>query len=210
MGNNALTKLTIGAISLGCAKNRIDTEEFLGHLDIRGYTITPYLEQADIITVNTCAFISEARSESLETIKDVSQYKKSGKCHLLVVVGCLPQKNHRHLLREIPEIDLLIGVHSYGRIGQLLELAINNKVQMASFNAPPSKYSSLGDRFLTSPGYSVFMKIAEGCNNRCNYCIIPGIRGPYRSRPIQSIIEEAEMLVGKGTREINLVAQDTN
>lgn len=201
--------MSVGVISLGCAKNRIDTEEFLGLLSRKGYNITADTATAEIIIINTCAFISDARDESLETIREAAELKRCGSCRLLVVTGCLPQKYHRQLLSRMPEIDLLTGVHGYEHLGKLLEKALKNKVRLASFKKPPAKYRSVGERMLTLPGHSAYLKISEGCNNRCHYCIIPGIRGPYRSRPLDSIIKEAKELVIKGTREINLVAQDT-
>ncbi len=202
-------KLTIGVITLGCHKNRIDIEEVLGKFKKHGYFISSRLEESEIIIVNTCAFIEEARLESIYTLQETVKYKNQGKCRILIATGCMPQK-YSHLLRnKVPEIDILVGVHSYDYIIKLLNAALKNKARPALLKPPPNEYRSWGERVLTLPEYSAYLKIAEGCSNRCNYCAIPSIRGPYKSRPLKSILDEAEMLAKKGAREINLVAQDT-
>lgn len=201
--------LKVGAITLGCAKNRVDLEEILGRLHREKFYITSELSDAEIIISNTCAFISEARQESIETIKNIAQYKTIGNCQLLIVVGCMPQKYSKLLWNKIPQIDLQLGVHSYAQIEHLISQYNENKTKMTVRNAPPSNYRCWGQRILTLPEHSVYLKIADGCDNRCNYCSIPSIRGPYRSRPLDKILDEANSLVKKGAREINLVAQDT-
>ncbi len=202
-------KLTIGVITLGCAKNRIDIEEVLGKLNNHGYFISSRLEESDIIIVNTCAFIEEARLESIKSLREVSNYKSQGKCRILIATGCMPQKHSRLLIKNVPEIDIMMGVHSYEHIEKLLNAALKHKIRSSLLKVPPNEYRSWGERILTLPEYSAYLKIAEGCNNKCNYCAIPSIRGSYKSRPLKSILDEAEMLAKKGTKEINLVAQDT-
>ncbi len=196
-------------ISLGCAKNRIDSEEIISLLLKNGYILTGNFKKADIIIVNTCAFIADAREESLKTIIKVSQYKKNYSCRLLVVLGCLAEIDKEIVLKVFPSVDLVIGVHSYENIDKTINKTLINPIRAVLSRKPVNKVFSGGDRFLTTAPHSVYLKIAEGCNNRCTYCLIPLIRGNYRSRSIDSIISESVALVQKGAREINLVAQDT-
>ena len=181
----------LGYVSLGCAKNLVDTEIMLGALKDNGYEITETLDEAEIIIVNTCTFIEKAKQESINTILQMSEYKQFGNCRGLIVAGCLSQQYQEELFAEIPEIDALIGTGSWNRIMEAIE-AIND-----------------GKRMQTTPTYSAYVKIAEGCDNGCTFCIIPKVRGAYRSRTIESIVEEVERLAVMGVKEINLIAQDT-
>ncbi|MBR2822626.1 MAG: 30S ribosomal protein S12 methylthiotransferase RimO [Clostridia bacterium] len=197
---------TVGAISLGCNKNRVDTETALGLLKDRGYAFTPDPEQADILLVNTCGFIDPAKEESINTILDMAKYKETGRCRLLVVTGCLAQRYEKDLMREIPEIDLLLGVNQYQALPEMIEKALSGK----RIHSCQDNYSYFEQkRVLTTPFYSAYIRIGEGCSNRCTFCAIPLIRGPYRSREKEAILKEAQELVSGGVRELILVAQDT-
>ncbi len=198
----------MAAVSLGCAKNRIDTEEFMGLLAGRGYPVTGETEQAAVIIVNTCAFIDAAQRESIGTILRLG-YRR-GRCRhpLLIATGCLVQRYGPRLLRVLPELDGAVGVHAYDRLPEFLEGCLAGRRQ-ALVLPPPCHYHSWGPRLRTTPIYSAYIKIAEGCNNRCRYCLIPSFRGPVRSRPLSEITEEVYALVKGGAREINLIAQDT-
>lgn len=200
---------SLAVISLGCPKNLVDTEHFLGRLHRAGFKLTPNLPEAEVIIVNTCAFISEATSESIETLLEAARFKQEGNCRLLVAAGCLPQKERRNLMTLLPEIDMAVGVHAYGRLPELIELSLRKRLRLTAFPPPRNVPCLPGERFLTRPPYSVYVKISEGCDNRCAYCVIPKLRGPHRSRPLDSILEEVSFLSGKGAREINIVAQDT-
>lgn len=197
----------IAAVSLGCAKNRIDTEEFLGLLERSGYLITGDPAEADAIIINTCAFIEEAQQESINTILELA-----GDIHnrraLLIAAGCLAQRFGGKLLDEIPELKGVIGVHSYAKLPLLLERCFAGRKELLLL-PPPDHYRSPGPRLLTRPPHSAYVKISEGCSNRCRYCLIPSLRGPLRSRPSSDIIGEIKQLIDGGAREINLIAQDT-
>lgn len=197
----------VAAVSLGCAKNRIDTEEILGLLGGSGYLITDDPAEADVIIINTCAFIEEAQEESINTILELAGESRGRKV-LLVAAGCLAERFGGQLLEEIPELDGVIGVHSYGELPAFLEQCFAGKKELLLL-PPPRLYRSTGPRLLTGPPYSAYVKIAEGCSNCCRYCLIPSLRGPLRSRPPEEIVDEVKQLVNAGTFEINLVAQDT-
>ena len=197
---------SVGVISLGCNKNRVDTETALGLLRDRGFTFTSDPEQADILMVNTCGFIDSAKEESINTILEMAAYKETGRCRLLVVTGCLAQRYEKELLREIPEIDLLMGVNQYAELPAAVEKALSG--QHLSLCADDHSYYT-HDRVLTTPFYSAYVRIGEGCSNRCAFCAIPLIRGPYRSRPEADILSEIRSLAENGVREHILVAQDT-
>ncbi len=198
--------LKIGAVSLGCNKNLVDTESALGLLRDRGYQFTPDPAQADVLLVNTCGFIESAREESINTILEMAEYKKTGRCRVLAVTGCLAQRYEQDLLREIPEIDLLLGVNQYATLGDRLDQALKgDRVHSCADNF--SYFEQ--DRVLTTPFYSAYTRIGEGCSNRCTFCSIPLIRGPYRSRPEEAILGEIRALAARGVREHILVAQDT-
>lgn len=196
--------------SLGCPKNLVDSEVIAGCLRKSGYTFTTCKDEAAIVIVNTCAFIEEATHEAIDTISKLATLKKEGVCKKLVVAGCLPQRYGMQLTKQLRDVDLFVGVGEFTRIGDLL------KVERVK-NAPPGMYirapAFLLDhntpRILSTPNYTAYVKIAEGCAHRCSFCTIPAIKGPYQSRPPESIITEANKLAGKGVKEINLIAQDT-
>ena len=199
---------TIGFVSLGCSKNLIDTEVMLGILRDKHMKITDDLAEADVIIVNTCTFIEKAKEESVNTILTAASYKKKGRCRLLIVTGCLSQQYKGELLKEMPEIDALLGTGSWDKIWEAIEAA--KKGERACFMDSVSHlYDEHTSRMRTTPSYSAYVKIAEGCNNGCSFCIIPHVRGPLYSRPVDSVVEEVKMLAADGVKEINLIAQDT-
>ena len=197
----------VGMVSLGCAKNRVDSEVILGTLKEAGYEIVSDPAEAEIIFVNTCGFIEPAKEESIEAIFEMAKYKETGRLKKLFVTGCLAQRYIDDLYREMPEVDGFMGVADYTR---LLEM-----MQEAEAGGRP-RYVCDGERFfrservLTTPSYSAYVKISDGCDNRCSYCAIPLIRGPYHSRPFDSIVEECRELAARGVTEITLIAQDTS
>jgi len=196
----------VGAVSLGCNKNRVDTESALGLLQARGFQIVSDPSQADILMVNTCGFIDPAKEESINTILEMAEYKKTGKCKLLVVTGCLAQRYEKDLLKEMPEIDLLLGVNQYATLPDRIGEALKGKT-VHSCQDDLSYFEQ--DRLLTTPSYMAYTRIGEGCSNRCTFCAIPLIRGPYRSRGEAEILREIRQLASRGVREHILVAQDT-
>ena len=197
---------TVGAVSLGCNKNRVDTETALGLLRDRGFRFTPDPEKADILLVNTCGFIDPAKEESINTILEMAEYKKTGQCRLLVVTGCLAQRYEQELMKEIPEIDLLLGVNQYRTLPEQIEKALGG----SRIHACQDDFSCFEqERLLTTPFYSAYIRIGEGCSNRCTFCAIPLIRGPYRSRNEDAILSEVRRLAEAGVKEQILVAQDT-
>ena len=198
--------LSVGMISLGCNKNRVDSETALGLLRDHGYVFTGDPAEADILMVNTCGFIESAKEESIDAIFEMAEYKKSGKCRLLVVTGCLAQRYEDALKEEIPEIDLLMGVNQYKELPAAIEKALQG--DRNSYCQDDFTYYA-HDRVLTTPGYSAYTRIGEGCSNRCTFCAIPLIRGPYRSRPMDEVLSEIEQLARQGVKEHILVAQDT-
>lgn len=191
-------------VSLGCPKNRVDSEVILGLLAKQGIEHTPIVSEADIIIINTCAFIKEAVQESIEAILEGAEAKKSGRCRILVATGCLPQRYGREIARAIPEVDVWTGTGTFSRLPTLLD----KKGEMV-IDKPRYLYDHRTPRIITNSPHSVYIKIAEGCSHRCTFCLIPRLRGPYRSRQISSIIQEAEGLAAAGAKEITLVAQDT-
>lgn len=198
----------LGYISLGCAKNLVDTEVMLGLLHDDGYVITEDLSKADIIIINTCTFIEKAKEESINTILEAAQYKQVGACKGLIVAGCLSQQYQEDLFREIPEIDALIGTGAWDRVMEALD-AVQQGNRISIMDSISNIYDERMPRIQTTPGYSAYIKIAEGCNNGCTFCIIPKVRGAFRSRTIDSILAEANRLAAAGVKEIVLIAQDT-
>lgn len=199
--------LKIACISLGCSKNRIDTEEILGYLSNLNFVVTDDPANADLVMINTCSFIEEAQKESIETLLKLAK-KKQGKYPLVFAAGCLVETAGTPLLNMLPEIDGAIGVHSYKHLKRFIKLLLTGKRAVIKIKAP-SIYSPLAKRILSRSAHSANVKIAEGCNNNCSYCLIPKIRGPYRSRNTEDIVEEIRNLLEHGTREIVLIAQDT-
>ena len=198
----------LGYISLGCAKNLVDTEVMLGALQDNGYEITEEPEKADIIIINTCTFIEKAKEESINTILEAGQYKQYGDCKGLIVAGCLSQQYQEELFTEIPEIDALIGTGSWNRIMEAVE-AIQQGQRICIMDSMTNMYDEGMPRMMTTPDYSAYVKISEGCNNGCTFCIIPKVRGAYRSRSMESIEREVQQLAEAGVKEVVLIAQDT-
>jgi len=195
--------------SLGCPKNRVDSEVILGSLMDAGYKPVQEPLEARLIVVNTCSFIESATEESIETILELAQAKKQGRCELLVVAGCLPQRYGRKLVKSMPEVDLFLGTSSFVRLVEILARKQAGEVERLNLEPPRFLMTSTTPRTLSAPFYSGYLKIAEGCSNRCSFCTIPAIRGPYRSRPLNDLLQEAEWLASQGVIELNLVAQDT-
>ena len=201
--------LKAGFISLGCAKNLVDTEVMLGLLAANNITITEDPQQADILIINTCSFIDSAKEESINTILQMAEYKKQGKCRCLIVAGCLGQRYQQDLLDELPEVDAIVGTGAWHRIIDAINATIVDKSRVLLIDETNTIYDETMPRISTTPFYSAYVKIAEGCSNCCSYCIIPKIRGNFRSRTIESIVAEVKNLVASGVIEINLIAQDT-
>lgn len=198
----------IGFVSLGCSKNLVDTEVMLGILKERHMTITDDLSLADIIIVNTCTFIEKAKQESIQAILDAAQYKETGRCQMLLVTGCLSQQYKEELLKEMPEIDVLLGTGSWDRVWEAITTVRQGK-RVCFMDNVSHLYDQKTSRLRTTPAYSAYVKIGEGCNNACTFCIIPRVRGKLYSRPIESIVAEVESLAKEGVKEINIIAQDT-
>jgi ribosomal protein S12 methylthiotransferase len=197
----------VGMVSLGCPKNTVDSERVLGDLVTSGYGLTPDEDDAEIIIVNTCGFIESAKKESIDAILEMAQKKIDGKCQKLIVTGCLAERHTQELLDEIPEIDHMLGVGQYPQLKNILEEGdFDSRNHVAT---PAEYYESYTDRLLTTAFYTAYLKIAEGCSNRCAFCIIPKMRGPMRSRSPESILAETENLAQRGVKEFNIISQDT-
>ena len=196
----------IGLISLGCAKNLVDSEHMLALLRAAGWEVTEDMAEADVGVVNTCGFIEAAKSEAIETILDVAQYKQTGKMKGLVVTGCLVQRYAEEMKTELPEIDALCGTGSYENIVDAAAAALGG--HKAAYMADMASAALEGDRSRLTPPYTAYFKIAEGCSNRCGYCIIPKLRGPYRSREMDALLREAKALADAGVKELIVIAQD--
>lgn len=201
-------------ISLGCPKNLVDSQVMLGLLKGADYNIVNEAEQADVIIVNTCSFIQAAKEESIDTILEMADYKEKGNCKALVVSGCLAQRYSEELEKEMPEIDLFIGTGQYHRIAEVLdkkqrEIQLGDPLPQRRYvDQPAFIHTETDPRMSTGAKHSAFLKISEGCNRRCAFCIIPKLRGNVRSRTVQSLVEEAKLLASQGVKELNLVAQD--
>ncbi len=197
----------VGFISLGCSKNLVDTEVMLHKLHTAGFEITPNEEEAEIIIINTCGFIESAKKEAIDNILDAASLKEWGKCRHIIATGCLVERYREAVMDEMPEVDALLGVGSLEDIAEACKAVMRGE-KYTSFRDKES--SALGgDRIITTEPHTAYLKIAEGCDNRCTYCAIPLIRGKLRSRPIEDIVAEARDLEAMGVREINLIAQDT-
>ncbi|MGD8395762.1 MAG: 30S ribosomal protein S12 methylthiotransferase RimO, partial [Candidatus Eiseniibacteriota bacterium] len=202
---------TVACVTLGCPKNQVDSEAMLGILHRAGLATTADLGTADVAIVNTCSFIEPAREESIDAILEVARQKQRGRLRALVVAGCLVQRYGRELLREMPEIDALLGTGALGEIGTVVSglLAGEPGEERVHIGAPGAPIAALDARVLSTPPHHAYLKISEGCDHRCAFCIIPSLRGPLRSRPVESLVAEAERLVEGGVRELNLISQDT-
>ena len=197
----------VGMISLGCPKNQVDGEALLAKLAAAGYQIVNEIENSDVMIVNTCGFIEDAKREAIDTILEVAQYKEAGVISALVVTGCLAERYQDEILKEMPEVDAVIGIGANADIVKVCDKALCG---IQTSNYPNKCYLPIDDeRLLSTPSHWAYLKIAEGCDNRCSYCAIPGIRGKFRSRKIESVVDEAKILVNRGVKEIILVAQDT-
>lgn len=205
--------MKIGVVSLGCPKNLVDSETMLGLIHEEKYEITNDPSEAEIIIVNTCGFIESAKEESINTILQMAEYKKSGSCKYIIVTGCLSQRYAEELFSELPEADAIAGVEVYDEIGSIIKRVMNGeRFIMLERSKPDVIYTSKETflpRILTTPSYTAYLKIAEGCDNCCSYCAIPKIRGPYRSKPMEQVLKEAKALVDNGVKELIVVAQDT-
>lgn len=200
--------LKVGLVSLGCPKNLVDSEIMLGLIKDSGYEITSRQQEADVLVVNTCSFIKDAKEESIRTIFELARNKDQGNCRILLVAGCLAQRYPEQLLNDIPEIDGLIGTGSLpGITGAIRQALAGERVLMVG--EPGHLHTKTHPRLQATPSYSAYLKIAEGCDNRCSYCTIPQVRGPYKSRTIEDIVSEASGLARRGVKELVLVAQDT-
>ncbi len=199
-------KETICLVSLGCPKNLVDSEVTLGLLSKQGYSFTTDPSTAEVIIVNTCSFIKDATQEAIETILRLTPYKKEGRCHLFIVSGCLPQRYGKALEKELPEVDLFVGTGSFQKIPQLI---LQRGKRKSYLSGQTFLYNEKTPRILSTPSFTAYLKIAEGCSRSCTFCTVPKIRGPYRSRRISSILKEAERLVAQGVKELVLIAQDT-
>ena len=195
-------------ISLGCDKNLVDSEVMLGELSKRGYTFTEDETEADIIVINTCCFINDAKEESINTILEMAEYKMSGSCKALIVTGCLAERYRQEIIDEIPEVDAVLGTTSFDHICEAVDVALRGK-NLTKFDDLQKLVKSENHRILTTGGHYAHLKIAEGCDKHCTYCIIPKIRGTFRSVPMEELVEEAKYLVSQGVKELILVAQET-
>jgi ribosomal protein S12 methylthiotransferase len=198
---------SVGLVSLGCAKNQVDAEMMMATLEKAGYELKDDAALADVAIVNTCGFIESAKKESIEEILELAKLKAEGSIKAIIVTGCLAERYREEILKELPEVDAVVGIGADGDIAAMIDKALTG-VKTESF--PEKSLLPLdGDRRLSTPSYFAYLKIAEGCDNRCAYCAIPFIRGGYRSRTMESIVKEAETLVQNGAKELILIAQDT-
>jgi ribosomal protein S12 methylthiotransferase len=215
----------VSLVSLGCSKNLVDSEVMLGLLQGAGYTITTDAADADAIIVNTCGFLGAAVEESLDALSDVAQYKNGGRCKAVIAAGCLPQRDAQLIKMRVPEVDAILGTTDFTKIVSTIDSIIDPKnggafvppmggSGLIQLSVAPSKghtyvYDHITPRVRATPPWTAYLKIAEGCDHTCSFCIIPQLRGPFRSRPIESIVAEAEKLADSGAKEIVLVAQDS-
>lgn len=197
----------IGMVSLGCAKNQTDAETMLGILKQDGHMIVDNPETADVIIVNTCGFIEQAKQESIDNILEMAEFKK-GRCKLLIATGCLAERYHDEMLKELPELDAVVGTGDYVKIAEVIKAAFSGDKPVLFGHKDYTPPEGL-PRILSTPSYTAYVKIADGCDNNCTYCAIPMIRGKFRSRKIEDIVKEVEELADQGVKEIILIAQDT-
>lgn len=200
-------RYNIGIVSLGCAKNTTDTEIMLGILSDEGYKIVSDPQSADIIIVNTCGFIESAKQESIDTILEMAEYK-NGRCRKLIVTGCLAERYNKEIFEQLPEVDAVCGVGDYHHIAEIIKSVTAGERSLMYGHANDEIPENL-PRIISTPSYTAYLKIAEGCDNNCTYCAIPKIRGHYRSRKMEDIISEAEALASNGVKELIVIAQDT-
>ena len=196
-------------VSLGCDKNLVDTENMLGILKNKGFEFTDDEWEADIIAINTCCFIGDAKQESINTILEMAEHKKDARCKVLVVAGCLAHRYQDEIIKEIPEVDAFVGTSSYDKIADMINSVLEEK-GISNFVEDANRMPMVeADRIVTTPGYYEYLKIAEGCDKHCTYCVIPKVRGNFRSFPIEYLVNQTKKLVEGGVKEIILVAQET-
>src|SRR5579863_2648117 len=193
----------VGMVSLGCPKNLVDSEVMLGVLARHGYDFTPQAGDADVLIVNTCGFIEPAKQESIDTILEMAEHKKSGSASRLIVAGCLVERYRQEILKDIPEVDFVIGTNELERV--LEACAFESVGREAATPIQPYLYHEFTPRVLSTPSYSAYLKIAEGCDHPCSFCVIPQMRGKFRSRRFESVVREAENLARQGVREITII-----
>lgn len=198
----------IGLISLGCPKNQVDAERMLALIDEAGHTIVDYVDGCDVVIINTCGFIDDAKKEAIENILDTVELKNEGIVRKIIVTGCLAQRHKEEIAKEIPEVDAVIGIGANGKILDVIDEVMSTAELVESF-PPQSELPLDGQRILTTPEHWAYLKIADGCSNRCTYCTIPSIRGDMRSRKMENIIDEAKQLAEVGVKELIVIAQDT-
>jgi ribosomal protein S12 methylthiotransferase len=195
----------VGFVSLGCPKNLVDSEVMMGILARGGYELTPRAEEADVLVVNTCSFIEPAQKESVDAILEMAEHKKFGAAKKLIVAGCLVERFREQILEQVPEVDAVVGT---GEVERILE-AVEGELRVLPAEPPAFLYHDLTPRIVTTPKHAAYIKIAEGCDHPCTFCIIPELRGKFRSRRFESVVREAEKLAAAGAREITLIGQDT-
>lgn len=203
---------TVAFTSLGCDKNRVDSEVMLALLRKNDFHIVVDEAEADLIIINTCCFIQDALEESIETVLEMAKYKKNGRCKGIIVAGCLAQRYEKELFQEMPEVDAIIGTTAYESVAEIAEKVLQGQKQikeLKDINLPMTEQNALS-RMVSTPIYYAYLKISEGCDNHCTYCVIPKMRGKHRSRSIQSLIQEAKQLAKQGVKELIIVAQDTS
>ncbi len=197
----------VGMISLGCPKNQVDGEIMLEKLRNNNFTVVQSIEDADVMIINTCGFIEDAKTEAIENILEVAEYKKAGLISAIVVTGCLAERYQSEIIKEIPEVDAVIGIGANSDIVKVCQKAL---VGIITENYPDKCYLPLDDkRMLSTPSHWAYLKLSDGCDNKCSYCAIPLIRGKYRERTMESILAEANSLAENGVKELILIAQDT-
>ena len=204
-------KTKVGFVNLGCSKNQVDSEVMLGVLTAAGFELTGTSTDAEVVIINTCGFIEEAKQESINSIIEHGRLKKRGVCRVLIAAGCLAQRYQEELLSELPELDGVVGTGEFGKIAEITQslLGSSRPERRTFLSPPPYLYDELAPRIRLGPVHSAYVKIAEGCNRACSFCAIPIMRGKQRSRPIDSIVAEARRLVDEGVKEVNLISQDT-
>src|SRR6201984_2539358 len=195
----------VGFVSLGCPKNLVDSEVMMGILSREGYELTPHAAEAEILVVNTCSFIESAQKESVDTILEMAEHKKFGAAKKLIGAGCLVERYRSQILEQIPEVDAVVGT---GEVERIIE-AVEGDLKVLPAQQPPFLYHDLPPAIVTTPKHQAYIKIAEGCDHPCTFCIIPQLRGAFRSRRFESVVREAENLAKAGAREITLIGQDT-
>src|SRR5271157_4579991 len=195
-----------GFISLGCPKNLVDSEVMMGILARNGYEFTPRAEEAEVLIVNTCSFIEPAQKESIDTILEMAEYKKFGAAKRLIVAGCLVERYREDIRKQVPEVDAVVGT---GEVERILEAVRGEWKSSAPAAKPDYLYHDMTPRLLTTPRHAAYMKVAEGCDHPCTFCIIPQLRGKFRSRRFESVLREASQLADAGVREVTLIGQDT-